>query len=388
MRTVIRWSVSAVVVAHGLIHLLGAAKGFGWADVPQLHEPISFGMGVVWLAAAVLVTLAGVLLAITVRWWWVVGAVAMVVSQSAILTSWSDAGAGTVPNIILLAAVVYGYASEAPTSFRAEYRHRVSAALIEPITEDVVTMADLARLPGPVATYLRRSGAIGQPRVRNFRARIHGRIRAAATKPWMSFTGEQVNTYGAEPSSLFFMDATMFGLPVDVFHLYVGSSATMRVKVCSMVPMVKASGPAMDRAETVTLFNDLCILAPAALVDARVSWRQTDDNHVRGEFTNAANTVTAELVFNDNGDLIDFVSDDRLRASQDGHSFTPQRWSTPVHDYRTFGSRRVSAEGEARWHAPDAEGEFAYLELSLDEITYNVTRGLLGRRSELSTVSV
>jgi hypothetical protein len=63
----------------------------------------------------VLVTIAGVLMAITVRWWWVVGAVAVVVSQSAILTSWSDARAGTVPDIILLAAVVHGYASEGPT---------------------------------------------------------------------------------------------------------------------------------------------------------------------------------------------------------------------------------------------------------------------------------
>ena len=54
---------------------------------------------------------------------------------------------------------------------------------------------DLVRLPGPVAEYLRRSGAVGRPRVRNFRAQIHGRIRGGPDKPWMSFTGEQVNTY-------------------------------------------------------------------------------------------------------------------------------------------------------------------------------------------------
>ena len=60
---------------------------------------------------------------------------------------------------------------------------------------------------------------------------------AGTTTAWMSFTGEQVNTYGAEPSRLFFMDATMFGLPVDVLHTYVGPSATMRVKACSLVPM-------------------------------------------------------------------------------------------------------------------------------------------------------
>lgn len=371
MRTMLSWIVAAVVVLHGLIHLLGAAKGLGWADVTQLKEPISTVMGVAWLAAAVLVVLAGVLLIIRARWWWVVGAVAVVASQTVILTLWSDAKAGTVANIILLAAVVYGYASQGPASYRAEYRRRVDAALTEQLPNGVVTEADLADLPEPVAIYVRRSGAIGQPRVTNFQARIHGRIRAGTTTAWMSFTGEQVNTYGPQPSRLFFMDATMFGLPVDVLHTYVGPSATMRVKACSLVPMVNAAGPDMDQAETVTLFNDLCILAPAAIIDAPVTWQRVDHHHLRGTFINGAHTVTAELVFSDDHDLIDFISDDRLRASSDAKDFTPQLWSTPVREYRTMDSRRVGTHGEGRWHAPEPEGEFAYLEFHLDGITYN-----------------
>ena len=375
MRTVIRLVVTVVVLVHGLIHLLGAAKGHGWADVPQLREPISAAMGTAWLAAAVLVVLVGVLLVLRARWWWVVGGVAVAVSQSVILTSGSDAQAGTLANAVLLAAVVHGYASQGPRSYRAEYRRRVAAALAEPLKRGVVGESDLAHLPEPVATFVRRSGALGKPRVTNFHACIHGRIRAGADQAWMSFTGEQVNTYGSEPSRLFFMDATMFGLPVDVLHVLVGASATMRVKACSLVPMVNASGPVMDRAETVTLFNDLCVLAPAALIDARVTWQPLDGHHVRALFTNGAHTVTAELVFNDDFDLVDFVSDDRQRASLDGKKLTPLRWSTPVGDYRVIDSRRVSAKGEARWNAPDPEGEFAYLELNLDEITYNKATG-------------
>ncbi len=47
MRRVLHWMVVVVVVAHGLIHLLAAAKGFGWADVSQLTAPISPAMGAV-----------------------------------------------------------------------------------------------------------------------------------------------------------------------------------------------------------------------------------------------------------------------------------------------------------------------------------------------------
>lgn len=45
VRSGARWTVGSVVVAHGFIHLLDAAKGLGWAEVNQLAEPISAGLG-------------------------------------------------------------------------------------------------------------------------------------------------------------------------------------------------------------------------------------------------------------------------------------------------------------------------------------------------------
>lgn len=272
----------------------------------------------------------------------------------------------------MLVAAGYGYASNGPRSLRAEYRRRALSALTEPAPAGVISEGDLADEPPPVARYLRRSGAVGQPRVANLSAIVHGRIRGGPTKPWMTFTGEQVNTFGPEPRRLFFMDATMLGLPVDVLHVFDGS-ATMRVKLCSVLSIVNAAGPDLDRAETVTVFNDMCVLAPAALVDAPVVWQPVDDRHVRGSFTVGANTVTAVLVFDPDGDLIDFVSDDRLRAAPRDRSFTRQRWSTPVGHYRSFGPRRVAVSGEGRWHAPPPEGEFAYLEFHVDDIAYSST---------------
>lgn len=377
MRTRLRWIVGLVVVLHGLIHLVGAAKGLDWFAVTQLKQPISKTMGVGWLAAAMLLVVAGVMLVRKTRGWWVVGAVATASSQAVILTSWSDAKAGTVVNFVLLVAVGYGFAAHGPKNYRAEYRRRVETVLAEPPHLGLVTEADLAALPEAVAAYVRQSGALGESRVVSFRARIHGRIRAGASKPWMGFTGEQVNTYGPSTSRLFLMDATMFGLPVDVLHVFVGQSATMRVKLCSLLPMVNAAGSVMDRGETVTLFNDLCVLAPAALIDAPITWQSSDAHRVHAEFTNGAHTVRAELIFNDEHELINFVSDDRSRASADGRHFTQQRWSTPLSAYRAIGARQVATYGEGRWRAPDPEGEFSYLEFNVDEIAYNTVPGAI-----------
>ena len=49
-----RWIFSFVITIHGLIHLMGPAKAFGYAELPQLTQPISRGMGLVWLLAALL----------------------------------------------------------------------------------------------------------------------------------------------------------------------------------------------------------------------------------------------------------------------------------------------------------------------------------------------
>lgn len=361
-----RWVLLAVILVHGLIHLMGFAKAFGFAELPQLTQPISKAMGLVWLLAA-FVMLSLVLA--PPRAFWIVGLVAIVLSQIIITSSWSDAKFGTLANVIVLLAVVYGFVSQGPTSARAAFAAD-ARELLTPGAAQLVTEADLQSLPPPVQQYLRVTGSVGQPRVFNFRATWKGRIRGGATEPWMPFTAQQFNTYRAMPARLFLMDAVMKGLPVDVFHRFVGEPATFQVRVLSVATVVDAKGPELNRAETVTIFNDLCLLAPAMLIDRSIRWEPIDGKSARGFFTRGAETVSAELRFDDKGELVDFISDDRSAASADGKSFTRMRWSTPVRDYRPFGERRVPVFGEAKWHDP--AGTFAYGEFELQHITFNV----------------
>ncbi len=367
----VRRAVGLVVVAHGLLHLLGAAAGLGWTDDAAVR--VVPGTGSLWLTAAVLVVTSGVGLLAGRRVWWAIGTPAVLLSQVLIATSWQDASAGTIANLILLVAVVHGWLAEGPGSGRARFRRGMAAALAAPPTTELLTEADLVHLPEPVARYVRGTGAVGLPKVTRFTARIHGRIRAGVDEPWMPFTGEQLNTFGARVSRHFRIQATMRGLPVDVLHVLIDGRATMRAAVCSIIPVVDAAGAEMDRAETVTLFNDLCVLAPAALVQAPVVWEVTD-GRVRGTYTNGEHSVGAELVFDTDGDLVDFISDDRLRSSADGKSFTPMRWSTPLTGYREVRGRRLSTVGSAVWHAPEPEGTFAYLEFLLDDLSTQDTR--------------
>src|SRR5215218_11055407 len=218
-----------LLVVHGLTHLLGAAGAFHPADLPQLTQPISPAAGVLWLVSAGLFLATAVALFLWPRVWWLIGALAVVLSMAVILPAWIDARFGAVPNAIVLVGVVFGFLSQGPFSLRAEYEQDVASRVSVPASTVPVTGADLEHLPVPVQRYLRLVGVVGQPRVHNYRVRMHGRIRNSPEGRWMPLRAEQYTVINA-PARMFYLTASMFGIPVQGYHRYVGSSASMRVK--------------------------------------------------------------------------------------------------------------------------------------------------------------
>jgi hypothetical protein len=175
-------------------------------------------------------------------------------------------------------------------------------------------------------------------------------------------------SFFADPSRLFLMDARMFGLPVRALHVYRRQAATFTVRVASTVNMVDLAGPQISAAETVTVLNDMCLMAPGTLVDPRLSWTAVDRHTAEVTFVNGRHSVAATMVVDDAGELTDFWSDDRPDSS--GGGFTPMRWSTPISRYRDAGDRHVIARGAAVYDRP--EGPFTYGEFDIQSITYDV----------------
>ena len=359
------------LVLHGLIHLLGFAKAFRLADLSQLTQPVSAPAGALWLTAAVLFVSAAGCLFLWPRWWWLFGAAAVVVSMAATIPSWSDAKFGAIANAIAIVGVAFGFLTQGPFSLRAGYDRDVARGLARTEPADTISDADLAHLPEPVQRYLRTSGVVGQPRVRNFSAHMHGRFRNGPDARWMTFTAEQHN-FLDQPSRLFYMTASMSAIPFHGYHRYADSAATMRIKAAGLVTVADVSGREMTRGETVTMFNDMCVMAPASLIDPAIVWEPVDGHTVRAIFTTAGHSIRADLTFNDAGELADFRTEDRYQTSPDGTRMKQVPWSTPLGPYRKFGSVRLSSGGAARWHEPD--GDYAYIELELDDVKYNVER--------------
>lgn len=371
--SVMRFLLAAALVVHGAIHVLGFVKAFGFAALPQLTVPIPEGRGILWLAAAIAFLVAALGVVTRPRWWWAPAAVGVIVSTIVVVYSWPDAKAGAVANVVFAVAAVVGFAVDGPTSQRATFEREVDTLTTpdQPPAIRVVTDADLAPLPAPVQRYLRAVGVVGHPRVASLHLRLHGRIRSAPDAPWMPIVAEQVNTL-VPPARLFYLDARMFGLPVTGLHRYLDGAAAMDVRLLGLVPVAHDEGAAMTHAETVTFCNDLCLFAPAALIEPAFAWTAVSDREAGVRFTLGAQTIDATLTFGADGRLADFVSDDRGHAAAEGPSTAGQRWSTPITAYRRFGPFTLIGQGEARWHAPS--GTWPYITLDVDDVSYGVAR--------------
>lgn len=358
-----------LVLLHGLIHLPGFLKAFRIGEFNQLTQPISRPSGLVWLSATILFLLASLLLLIRVDSWWIPAAAAIALSQIIIIRHWKDAKFGTVANAIILIPVIVSFANNLPSGFEGRFHTEAQQRLNAVIENDLLAESDILHLPPIVQKYLRYTGSVGKPKVHNFRAESRGEMRLTLHGKWRDVRARQYN-FLDDRTRLFIIESSMYGLPFDALHMYIGDSATMQIRVASFFQVVDARGSEMNASETVTLFNDICLLAPAALIDRSIQWQSLDSLDVRATYTTRGHTITALLTFNDAGELINFGSDDRYE-SVDGKTYHRYPWSTPVSEYKRFSGRKLAAYVEGIWQMP--EGEFAYAKFTLTDIEYNCT---------------
>lgn len=349
-----------LIALHGMIHLMGFAKAFHYGNFTQLTKDISKPVGLLWLLTAALFLASAVLL-LQKKEWWLLGLAAIVFSQVLIFSVWQDAKFGSIANLILLVAVIFAFGA---WRFEKSYQNDVQSSMTRSSSADTsrITEADIQHLPEPVQKYLRYVGVLNKPRWRNVTIVFEGEMRDRG-KDWFPFRSEQYNFFD-EPTRLFFMKGQMNGMTVPGYHAYKNGMATMQIKVFGLFPVVDNKGDIMNKAETVTVFNDMCLMAPASLIDKRIQWEPIDSVSSKATFTCNSISISAVLYFNETGQLTNFVSDDR--SSMDMKQY---RFSTPVRDYKNINGYNVMTYGEAIWHYP--EGEFVYGKFHLKNITSN-----------------
>jgi len=357
----LRFLFIALLLLHGMIHVMGFAKAFDYGNITQLQKDIPKPLGVLWLAATLLFIATAVMF-YTKTAWWQPGLAAVVLSQILIMTAWQDGKFGTLANVIIAVVLVLAFGA---WRFERGYQQDVQVGIdrTKSLVISLLTEADIRHLPAPVQRYLRYAGVLNKPKVHEMRVVFDGEMREKG-KDWFTFKSEQYNFFDV-PTRLFFMKGNMFGVTVPGYHAYKNGVATMQIKAFGLFPIVDLKEDILNKAETVTIFNDMCLMAPATLISPAIQWDSINDRSVKAIFTVSDISISAVLYFNAQDQLVDFVSDDRY-ALPDKKQY---RFSTPVSAYQNFHGYNVMSYGETVWHYPD--GPFMYGKFMLKDIVYN-----------------
>ena len=356
-----------ITIIHGLIHFMGFSKAFGYGNIIQLTKEISKPLGILWLVTGCSFLLSMLFYNFKKENWVYFALIAVVLSQILIINSWQDAKFGTIANVIVLLVIIIGFFH---IKFKNEYKNEVKIGLEESriMPKKILSEAEIAYLPEPVRKYIRLTGFIDKPIVNNFRIDFSGKIRDHAKPVWMELTSEQYN-FIKTPTRLFYLDAIMKGLPVAGFHCFKNGVAYMDIRLLSIFKVEYQAGKVMDVSETITFFNDMCVMAPGALIDKQIEWLEVVGNKVKASFTNNGITISAWLYFNEKGEMVNFVSEDRSALGINGETIK-LKWSTPMRDYKDINGYRLASYAEAIYTYP--EGDFTYATFTLKDIGYNL----------------
>ncbi|MCB0668452.1 MAG: hypothetical protein KDC80_21655 [Saprospiraceae bacterium] len=355
---------SILLILHGLIHLLGSARAFDLYELPLLNRSISKPWGLLWLLVSLLFIITASLFMKRQSGWIQIGFASLILSQLLLVVNWQEAKYGTIINVIFTIILVLNFGQH---QFKKKWTTDVLLHLNGAVSNtEILTNSDIQHLPAVVQKYLHYCQVIDKPKVRNFKVVMEGQMRNKQ-RDFFPFRSVQYN-FLEGPSRLFFMEGKMLGLAVPGYHRYVDARASMKISLFGIIPIVNLSGDTLDRTETVTLLNDICLMAPGALIDERITWKTLNDSTVLATFFVDPHRVSAELHFDPQGKLINFVSYDRTEVGD----MVRYPFHTPIHAYTKFDQFNLVSQGDGTWIYP--EGAFTYGKFDLKSIAYNLQK--------------
>jgi hypothetical protein len=232
-------------------------------------------------------------------------------------------------------------------------------------TSRVVTPEMLENLPQPAQRYLRYTGVVGKPWIETARVRYEGQFRLGSDKPWMPMRAEQFYTTNP-PGFVWKAKFKIGGLWImSGQDTYKNSHGHMFGKIAGLFTVFDARGEELDQGTMLRYLNETAWF-PIALLNNYITWQAEDDHSVQVTFTDGGRSVSARLLLDDEGRLVNFITQ-RYRENQG--RFTLDTWTTPMSRYGQLAGLNLPVHGQAVWKL--AEGDLAYGDLEITEVDYN-----------------
>ena len=245
------------------------------------------------------------------------------------------------------AALVVKLNSDAFTARVAALRAELTAAAALPSTGP-------PELPALVRDYaLRAGGAVGGPAL--FVLHQKAQLFTSAAQPPVALVTEQW-TLTRQAGIVWSAAGSMYGLPVVVVDAFVAGRGVFDARLAATLKVAGGDGPDYDRGELMRWLSELPLHPDAILNATDLVWQQLDARTVSVTAQSASGPATLRFGFDENGDIVSMVADDR--PMDRGGAAVPTVWRGLYAQYRQFGAYRLPSWGEVGWELP--EGLFTY----------------------------
>lgn len=368
----LRLVFSLLLLAHGLIHLLGFVKEWRMAAVGQFTGktlvPISGSSakiaGLLWLLAALIFVAAAAAYFLKKENWWMFAATGLLLSQALIVVYWPDARFGTIANVIVLITALPAFGA---WRFEQKCRRELAEFTAKAAPgQQTLTPERLAGLPPIVQQWLRHSGAAGKPIARTVRLRQTGEMRTQPDGKWIPFEAQQWFT--TDPPG-FYWKAVVDGGPLMRMtgrDRYADGHGEMFIQLYSLFNVADASGPETDQGSLLRYLGEAAWFSGVATLDY-IRWEAADSLSARATMTWGGVEATGTFHFDANGDMTGYEADRYM--SGPGGGATLERWAIRMTGYREFHGVRIPCLGEVTWKLKT--GDYTWLKYEIVEIAYD-----------------
>lgn len=176
--------------------------------------------------------------------------------------------------------------------------------------------------------------------------------------------------FADEPNRIAYIDSSMYGIPFEGLDTFLDGSGSMKGVLAKMFTLFDQKGEVMDQSSLVTCLSEILFIPSAALQDY-VTWEAIDELHAKATISYFDITVAGIFSFNDAGEMLSFVTDDRIAVEANGLS-EKIKWSVTCDGYTERNGIKKPTAFKAIWNYPD--GDLIYFDGIGTITSYNINQ--------------
>tara|TARA_R110000868_G_scaffold194178_2_gene439500 strand:- start:53 stop:1111 length:1059 start_codon:yes stop_codon:yes gene_type:complete len=351
-------------------------KAFGISEFNAISQPISKPFGIIWLIAFILFLATLIFYLSGYAYWWIIGILAVLISQFLIIRYWQDAKLGTILNLIILASALIAYST---LSFK-QIVYDETAKMFEnsnALDENTFSEQTISNLPKIVQKRLFNSGTIGKEAVYNvYLEQDIQLLMNPEQKDWAKAKAKQYFTI--EPPAFNWLVNLKMNPLINVVgrDKFEKGQGEMTIKLFSVFSIANAKNDEKVNQATLQRYLAEIVWFPSAALSPYITWEKIDDTSAKATLEFNKTKGSGVFHFDKQGNFKMFVAM-RYKNIKD---VEPTEWIVTATKTEIRNGIKIPVELKAAWKLDNAN--WTWLKLKIVDIKYNIHK--IVAKNELS----